>query len=42
MRHLKKWIVRILPIAIAVAAPACKCGAQVGPVSAGAGANVSR
>ena len=42
MRRFKKWIVRIIPIAIAVAIPNCKCGAQAGPVNAGAGVNVAK
>jgi hypothetical protein len=39
MRRLKKWIMWMVPIAIAIAAPNCKCGAQAGPVHAGAGVN---
>lgn len=42
MRRFKKWLLRIVPIAIAVATPACTCGGQVGPVHAGANANVAK
>lgn len=41
MRQLKKWIMWIIPIAVAGAMPACNCGANVGPVHAGAGASVA-
>jgi hypothetical protein len=37
MRHFKRCIVWIVPIAFAVVTPACGCGAHVGPVHAGAG-----
>ena len=42
MRRFKKWMVRMIPIAIAIAVPNCTCGGQVGPVNAGAGASVNR
>lgn len=41
MRHFTRWLTWIVPIAIAVATPACTCGGNVGPVHAGASANVS-
>jgi hypothetical protein len=42
MRRFKRWMGWIVPIAVALATPACSCGANVGPVHAGGSANVAK